>query len=363
MSRRKSDDRLERGLEEVGAALRERQRGEARLRESEERLRQFGDEASEILWIRDAETLQWEYLTAAFNDIYGAYREEALAGDNFASWIEFVVPEDRERVTLEIERIRRGERVSFEYRIRRPIDHEIRWLRDDDFPMRDDSGRVTHIGGIGHDITQRKLTDESRTALLAELQHHQRNSLSVIRSIVRQTVERSTDSEEAIAHIEGRINAFARIEAAITRSAATGIELAPIVAEELRVAGAREGDNLTIAGPALRLNPRAAETLGLAMHELATNALKYGALSSRSGCISVDWRVDHEVLHFSWTESGMQGLEPITRQGFGREVLERTLPYSLDATVSLRVEHSGFQFHAEIPLRSIAARSQGTGAD
>ncbi|AZO56387.1 HWE histidine kinase domain-containing protein [Mesorhizobium sp.] len=356
MSKSPRNESLESRLSEVEAALREHTRAELRFRECEEGLRGFGEASSDVLWIRDAETLQWEYLTAAFETIYGLSRAEALAGDNFSSWIDLIVAEDRQRVEAQIQRIRDGERVTFEYRICRPKDGGIRWLRDADFPIRDDTGKVAHIGGVGRDITLQKQAEEARQLRFAELQHQVRNTLAVIRSIVRRTMEKSISLEEANAHLEGRINAFARVQAAITRNPAGGIDLAAIIAEELRAAGAKEGDGLTISGPQQALHPKAAETIGLAVHELATNALKYGALSHRAGSVDVQWRIEGDALRFAWSESGMHSLKSSERQGFGSEVLQRSLPYELGATVNLRVEPTGLHFEAEIPLSAIQTR-------
>lgn len=358
MSKSSPHENLERSLSEIGSAVRDRASAEARLSKNEESLRDFVDAASDVLWIRNATTLQWEYLTAAFDAIYGVSRDKALAGDNFATWMDLIVPEDREHVRAQIERIGNGARATFEYRIRRPLDGEIRWLRDADFPMLDDSGKVAHIGGIGQDITLQKQTGEQQLARFAELQHHMRNTLAVIRSIVRHTMEKSDSVEDAAAHLEGRINAFARVQAAITRHPSLGINLALIVAEELRAAGGREGDNLTIDGPALPLTAKAGETFGLVIHELATNALKYGALSNRTGRIDIEWRVEDDTLHFLWAESGAHGLKPAERRGFGFEVLERTLPYELGAAVDLRIAPGGLTFTADIQLPALSPLAQ-----
>jgi PAS domain S-box-containing protein len=115
---------------------------QARLHESEERLRQFGEASSDILWIRDADTLQWTYLTPAFETIYGLDRETALRGDNLTSWLDLILPEDRPAALANIERLRAGERAAFEYRIRRPSDGDVRWVRNTDFPMLGTTGEV-----------------------------------------------------------------------------------------------------------------------------------------------------------------------------------------------------------------------------
>ncbi|MFN3352144.1 MAG: PAS domain-containing protein, partial [Brevundimonas sp.] len=138
----------------------ERRSAETALRESEERLRQFGEASQDVLWIRDAHTLQWIYLTPAFETIYGLDRAEALAGDDFRSWLDLVEPEDRAGVSDCIARVRAGERLALEYRIRRPCDGEVRWLRDTDFPILGQDGEVALIGGIGEDVTEARLSQE-----------------------------------------------------------------------------------------------------------------------------------------------------------------------------------------------------------
>jgi PAS domain S-box-containing protein len=133
---------------------------EAALRESEERLRSFGEASQDVLWIRDSETLAWTYLTPAFETIYGVSREEALSGNSFRNWLGLIVPEDRARAQANIERVLAGEQVTFEYRVRRPHDGSIRWLRNTDFPMRDEDGQITSFGGIGQDVTFFKIAEE-----------------------------------------------------------------------------------------------------------------------------------------------------------------------------------------------------------
>lgn len=139
-------------------------RSEEEARASEERLSRFGEASQDILWIRDAATLQWTYLTPAFEDIYGLSREEALSGDNWHNWEELIVDEDRERAVANILRVRDREKVNFEYRIRRPVDGEIRWLRNTDFPIRDEAWHVVRIGGVGSDVTRMKAIEAAVAA-------------------------------------------------------------------------------------------------------------------------------------------------------------------------------------------------------
>jgi PAS domain S-box-containing protein len=339
----------------------ERKEAEEALRASEERFRQFGEASTDVLWIRNAETLQWEYLSPAFEAVYGESRERALAGNNLRNWSEQILPEDRDHALDSITRVRAGERVTFEFRITRS-DGQMRWMRDTDFPLLDQTGRVQRIGGIGQDITERKQAEEALRAsegrarlLLGELQHRVRNTLAVIRSITRRTAETSTSVEDYAMHLDGRINAFARVQTAVARDPTAGLDLTDLVADELLTYVAHDGEQVKIAGPAVRLKPKAAETFGLAVHELATNAVKHGALSVPQGRIRIAWRVqngsDPPRLVFEWKESGLADrTAKRRRRGFGTDLLERTLTYELKAKTVQTFELDGLRCTIELPM-------------
>ncbi len=160
----------------------ERCEAEARLRESEEQFRRFGDASSDVLWIRDAQTLRFEYLSPAFEAMYGADRAEVLDNDHVARWAALIYPEDRERALTNIERVRAGERVTQEFRVVRPSDGMVRWLRDTDFPIPDGDGRVTRIAGIAQDVTEWRRTQEERERLLWEAEEARREAEEAVRA-------------------------------------------------------------------------------------------------------------------------------------------------------------------------------------
>lgn len=333
----------------------ERANAEAAQRQSEERLSQFTNASSDVLWIRDAATMECEFLSPAFEKVYGVDRESVLGETHVASWSDLIVPEDREEAWENTEKARAGERVAFEYRIRRPSDGQIRWLRSTAFPMFDGDGHVQRIGGINHDWTALKQAQEHQQLLTAELQHRVRNTLSVIRSIARRTAQTSETVEDYAMHLDGRIGAFARVQAAVTRDPTAGIDLGLLVADTLLAATARESDQVSIDGPQLGLQPKAAETMGLAIHELATNAVKYGALSVPEGKIAISWKIadegDDRTLIFRWEEEGLSDL-PVSprRTGFGTELVQRTLAYELDATIDRQFNPWGVSYLIKLPM-------------
>ena len=322
--------------------------------------RQFAEASLDVLWLRDAKTLQWEYVSPGFEAVYGLSREQALAQNDLSQWADLILSDDRAAALAAIYRAREGERLSFEYRIKRPGDGRIRWLRSNVFPMPDQHGHVQWIGGIGRDISELKSATDHQRRLLAELQHRVRNTLAVIRSIVRRTGESSESVDDFASHLDGRINAFARVQLAATRDPLTGFDLGDLIAEELRACAAREGEQFELRGPRVRLKPKAAESIGLATHELATNAVKHGAFTAGAGHIAVDWRVEERQeenwLCVDWTESGMRG-RPVEqkREGFGTLLLQQTLQYDLGARVNRIFAPDGFRCEMAFPLATVAS--------
>ena len=231
----------------------------------------------------------------------------------------------------------------------RTLNHFMSWL---DVTRRVDAEEEVEDLRRSHGVLAQ--SERRANALLAELQHRVRNTLAVARSIARRTAERSSNVEEMLSHSEGRLNAFSRIQSAVTRSPESGVELTAIIDDELLALAAREGDQLRIRGPAVCLKPRPAETISLAIHELATNAVKYGALSAASGCVNVSWRRepkgDHEQLTFIWQETGVPTLPEPAGDGFGHEMLRRTLPYELGAETDIEFTADGLRFTMEMPL-------------
>ncbi|HVG47622.1 MAG TPA: HWE histidine kinase domain-containing protein [Rubellimicrobium sp.] len=219
--------------------------------------------------------------------------------------------------------------------------------------------------------TGEALRESERQArlLLIELQHRVRNTLAVIRSIARRTAATSETAEDYAMHLEGRIDAFARVQSAVTHNLTAGLDLEMLVADSLLAVRAQEGARvLSISGPKARLQPKAAETVALALHELATNAVKYGALLTESGRIRVNWSLEGDGrprLVLKWIETGVElSDEGPKRQGFGTELLERTLAYELEGEAHLRFEPDGLRCVISLPISDeIFVRSDETLAD
>lgn len=188
--------------------------------------------------------------------------------------------------------------------------------------------------------------------LLAELQHRVRNILAIIRSIARRTVQTSETVDDYAQHLIGRISALGRTQVLLTRCAGAEVDLRNLVLDELE-AQAATADQYTIKGPDVPLPPKAAEVLGLAFHELATNSVKYGALSL-DGHIDVRWNLlpgrKEPILSLIWSESGVVMNEPEQRRGFGTELITERVPFELQGKGSMDFTASGLVATIEFPL-------------
>jgi len=196
---------------------------------------------------------------------------------------------------------------------------------------------------------------QRQRVLLEESQRRLRNTFATIRSIMRRSTDHANDVEEFVSHFEGRIDALCRVQFALARDPFAGFDLTGLVYDELQACAAREGEQFTLSGPAVRLRPRTAESMGLAFHELATNALKYGAFAAPHGRVDIAWhtvpRGNHTWLSLDWTESGMLGrLVVDARRGFGTILLQEALPYDLSAEVKREFRPTGLYCNIALPL-------------
>jgi len=203
-----------------------------------------------------------------------------------------------------------------------------------------------------------QLREERRDA--SELQHRLRNNLALMRSVIRRSNETAESAEDFALHLDARIGALARTQGLLAATGGAGVELEELVRMEL-IASAVHENRYRVEGPGLRLLSKAAESLGLTLHELATNSLKYGALAAEGGLLAVGWTVTggaEPELRLSWMESGVTivSLAP-RRRGFGQELIEHTLPYEFNARTRLAFKPGGAYCTIFIPLAACAAQS------
>jgi two-component sensor histidine kinase len=277
---------------------------------------------------------------------------QPLGGSQGFGWLEALHPEDREAALAAWRRADAGEGFEAEFRLLDTRHGRYRWFQSRATPL-GGGQQAREWLGTSTDVDRLRVAERQQSILLFELQHRLRNTLSVIRTIIRRTVQSAESAEDLAMHLDGRVNAFARTQGALSRDPGAGLALAQIIADELLAHAAREDKQVTMDGPPVLLRPKAAEIMGLAIHELTSNAVQYGALSTPEGQIRVTWRLagppGQARLELLWQESGGPPAGPPRRRGFGTDLLERTLPYDLKAEVQQDFRESGLSCRICLP--------------
>ena len=265
--------------------------------------------------------------------------------------IQKIIPTELAHEETEIiSKIRRGERIEH---------FDTEWLTKKGervhlsltvSPLRDRTGRVVGVSKVGRDITERKRSEDLQRLLFNELNHRVKNTLATIQAIARQLLRRSASPQEFIEGFSGRVNALARAHDLLVRAEMKEIGIAALVQEQVILG--RQDSRIVHAGPDVRLEPQTAIQAGLVLHELASNARKYGALSISTGTLAINWVVsqgENPELVIDWRESGLQNLSAPARAGFGSTLIGEALASSGGST---RVEflRSGVYCQIRLPL-------------
>ncbi len=256
-------------------------------------------------------------------------------------------PEDWPRLEHAMERLF-AERKSHqtEFRVRRP-NGEIRWCLGTAAPTMDAAGNIIRLSGVTADITERKESEVRQVLLAREVDHRAKNALAIVQSIVRLT--RADSMPTYVAAVEGRITALSRAHTVLSHSRWQGADLTGLVEEELAPYRSDRGDRIEAAGPSVSLQPASAQTLTLALHELATNAVKYGALSSMSGRLKVSWELKPSTLVLHWEESGGPRVRKPAKLGFGTRIIVASVEGQLGGQAKFQWVDGGLHCILTIP--------------
>src|SRR5271169_4374741 len=234
-------------------------------------------------------------------------------------------PDDWEPLRQVVLRMAKGERTQqVEFRVRRP-NGELRSCTGTAAASVDAAGNVVRISGVTIDVTERKEAEERQVLLAREVDHRARNALAIIQSIIRLTHAKSVDNY--VQAIEGRIKALSRAHTLLSDSRWQGADLATLVAEELAPYCA--ANRIRFGGPDISLQPATAQGLALALHELATNAAKHGALSSPSGKVGLDWELQRDALTLHWVENDGPRIAEPSSHNFGLKVIGASIEQQL----------------------------------
>lgn len=343
----------------------ESKHAEERLRESEARFRTVANLVPDFLWSSDpAGQATW------FSDRWYTYTGQMKADALGSGWQAFIHPDDREQTMARfLQVVETGRQYSHEHRIRRK-DGTYRWFMVRAEPIHDADGRLTQCYGAVTDIHEMHELQARQGVLVEELQHRTRNLLGVVRSIAQQTMVRSASSEAFREQFNDRLAALSRVQGLLSRAEHEPITLRTLIQTELDALGvATLRARVSLQGPSVVLRKSSVQTLALALHELATNARKYGAFFSEHGRLEVTWRTykadADQRLVLDWVEEGLArphkeqgtlGEQRTVRRGYGRELIEKALPYALKARTSYELGEAELRCSIDLPLTDGAKR-------
>ena len=280
-----------------------------------------------------------------------------------SEWKRRVHPEDLPRklaVEIEAFRQRRGE-YGAEYRI---VRHgELRWVESRGFISYDSDGSAQRIIGVNIDITERKQAQEHQSVLIAELDHRVKNVLATVSAVAGQTLTTSSTMSHFVAALDGRIRSMATAHELLSTRRWQGMPMAELLRREL--AAYTSSNNTKIDGPEIMLSAEAGQAMATVIHELVTNAAKYGALSTQSGHVSVRW---YRKLNGSpqfvlvWQETGGPRVEAPRKSGYGTGVVRNLIPYEFGGTVDLSFAPEGVRCRLDIPFDRVSSDNRNASA-
>jgi two-component sensor histidine kinase len=263
-------------------------------------------------------------------------------------------PDDRERMWSRVSQALdpRGDgRYIVEYRVKQP-DASWRWLSAWGLVEFDGEGAEREpvaIVGASRDLTQQKQAEELQRLLLTELGHRFKNTLATVHAITSLTLGAARDLPTAREAVDRRIRSMGRAHDLLMERDWAGASLSDVVGRALEVFTPTQ---VQVSGCAIDVAPKHAFTLSLALHELATNAVKYGALSRAAGRVSVQWQADAGMLRLDWEESGGPPVVPPTRKGFGSRLLEELVVGDLGGHTTLDYAPSGLRYGITVPYEA-----------
>ncbi|KTS10792.1 hypothetical protein SB2_12155 [Methylobacterium radiotolerans] len=325
-----------------------RKRAEAALRESEERFRGLIEGFGQFSWEASADGLI-EVDSPGWRAFTGQSVDEWIGW----GWINAIHPDDRDGTgTKWRQAVATRTAVDHEYRLWHAPSASWRWSNVRVVPITTPDGSIRKWSGVNIDVTDHHKLLARQEVLINELQHRSRNLLSVVTAVADRTVKRGGSIEA----FEERLQALGRAQALLSKAGSDTIEVGALIRAELAAYANEATARLTVSGPEVHLRARQVQNFALAVHELTTNAVKYGALKVETAGLAVTWEIildrrERQRLALDWVESGVAiDPEQTTRRGYGTELIEEALAYAMGAKVDYALSADGVRCRIEMPL-------------
>jgi PAS domain S-box-containing protein len=269
---------------------------------------------------------------------------------------DYFFPEDRPTITEEfLPRVLEEGHGTIEIRFRHFETKAPIWMSYSVFTLKDEHDQPLGFATMSQNIDARKQDEKRMELLMDELNHRVRNTLAIVNSIASQTLKHTPSVQEFRTAFGGRIAALAKTHTLFAATKWTTSTLREVIVQQLEPYTRGRADALTITGPRLLVNPKQALTLSLVFHELAANAVKYGALSVPTGQVEIGWEIDPErKLRLTWQESGGPRVAPPDRRGFGSQLIEFNVAHEFGGDALLDYQPDGVKCLLGIPLRGDA---------
>jgi PAS domain S-box-containing protein len=318
------------------------------LRGSEKRFRALADNMSQLAWTCDElGSIEW------FNRRWLEYTglpPEKMRGWR---WATLLKPDHADRVLKGIEDARRAGEVWEDTFPLRAAGGGYRWFLSRAVPIRDEQGAIINWFGTNTDITERHEHEDQMRTVMAELNHRVKNTLAVVSALAGQTIRRSSSLESFSRSFESRLRSIAKAHSLLTSSEWKGCSLGDIVRNELDSLTIRS-PRVTMHGPDITLPPKSCLALHMVMHELTTNATKYGALRDEHGHIEISWdlveRAGDRTVRLEWIETCPLTVHEERNDGFGSRLIQQSVAYDLQGSVEREFTANGLRCGIEFPL-------------
>lgn len=288
---------------------------------------------------------------------WSRYTGQSVEESSGLGWLGVIHPDDHDVAKESWRHALQAGEFHADLRVR-SRDGSYKWFQTRGLPVHDAEGQVVEWIGTSTDVNDLRQLQSAQKVLVAELQHRTRNLIAVVHSICVQTLQRSCSLDDFRDRFEDRLSALSRVQGLLSTSEHEPITIRRLLEIELAALGDGQiGSQVELHGPDTIIRNSTAQTMALAVHELCTNALKYGALSSSAGRLHVSWRESIRQggpwLCLIWKETGVPPMQPPGRdkQGYGHVLIEQALPRQLDAQTRLSFDETGLNCTIDLPLK------------